>query len=54
LKCAGKLIPRSARNGLSGRTKALNPRNPERIITKNVKNKRQKKLRRKKEPTKEV
>jgi len=49
LKCAGKPIPKSAPNGLSGQTKALNPRNPERIITKNVKNKRQKKLRRKKE-----
>jgi len=49
LKCAEKPIPRSARNGLSGQTKAPNPENPERIITENVKNKRQKKLRRKKE-----
>jgi len=39
LKCAGKPIPRSARNGLSGQTKALNPKNPEHIATKNVKNK---------------
>jgi hypothetical protein len=37
LKCTGKPIPRSARNGLSGQTKALNPKNLERITTKNVK-----------------
>jgi hypothetical protein len=54
LKCAGKPIPRSARNGLSGQTKAPNPENPERVVIKNVTNKRQKKLRRKKELKKEV
>jgi hypothetical protein len=54
LKCAGKPIPRSARNGLSGQTKVPNPKNPERIVIKNVKNKRQKKLRMMKELKKEV
>jgi hypothetical protein len=54
LKYAGKPIQRSARNGLSGQTKAPNQENPELMVIKNMKNKRQKTLRRTKKLKKEV